>query len=252
MPSELQRVAQGLVDVLDELPRVVDYLQRTAEKCRENAAYIGGMTSNPNARLATMQLDEAARRCDEAAHYASLAPQRARAWAEQMVSGACTAEPRSRSVSGDASPPAMDSRRGGGTTEPQARRAPEAAEPAKDQSSELPDDFDPHAREILERLPVRVRKDKTRGIWVDPGGNEQDLISGVDEDNEEAERFIIEEGLDIAPGDVTLGSHVEVKFAMRMRRLGLTNEKIVINNRPCEGPYSCDENLEQSSQTEPS
>lgn len=92
MPSELQRVAQSLVDVLDEVPRVVAHLQRTAQVCRENAALVGSMSTNPAARMAAVQLDEAARRCEEAAHYASLAPQRARAWAEEMVNGVRVAE----------------------------------------------------------------------------------------------------------------------------------------------------------------
>lgn len=92
MPSELQRVAQGLVDVLDEMPRMVAFLQRTAQACRENAALIGSMSSDRAAQMAAVQLDEAARRCDEAAHYASLAPQRARAWAEEMVSGVRVAQ----------------------------------------------------------------------------------------------------------------------------------------------------------------
>ena len=34
MPSELQRVARGLVDCLDEVPAVVAHLQRTAARCR--------------------------------------------------------------------------------------------------------------------------------------------------------------------------------------------------------------------------
>jgi hypothetical protein len=38
VPSDLQRVAQGLVDCLDQVPRVVALLQRTAARCRENAA----------------------------------------------------------------------------------------------------------------------------------------------------------------------------------------------------------------------
>ena len=37
MPSELQRVARGLVDSLDEVPSVVAHLKRTADRCRENA-----------------------------------------------------------------------------------------------------------------------------------------------------------------------------------------------------------------------
>ena len=92
MPSELQRVAQGLVDALDEMPRAVGYLQGLARRCRDNAALVSGMSSNPAARMAATQLDEAARRCDEA-QYLSQAPPKARAWAEQMVSGARTAGP---------------------------------------------------------------------------------------------------------------------------------------------------------------
>lgn len=250
MPSELQRVAEGLVAALDEVPRVIGYLQRTAHRCREQMELVGGMSGNPAAQMAAMQLDEAAGRCDEAVHHLSQVPLKARAWAEQMVSGVRTAEPSHRAVggrpmTGGGGLPPAEGRRGDDPTEPELRNVPKPAEPTADDRPGLPDDFDPHAREILERLPVRARKDRTRGIWTDPAGNEHDLVSGVDEDTEEAERFIIEEGLDIAPGDVTLGSHVEVKFAMRMRRLGLTDATIVINNRPCGGPYGCDENLEQ-------
>lgn len=93
MPSELQHIAQQLLATLDEIPRVVAYLHDRASKYRESSGWIGSMSSNPNARMAAMQLDEAARRCEEAAHYLSLAPPRARSWVEQMVSGVRTAEP---------------------------------------------------------------------------------------------------------------------------------------------------------------
>jgi hypothetical protein len=43
------------------------------------------MSAQPSARTAAVQLDQAARSCEEAAHQASIAPQRARAWAEQMI-----------------------------------------------------------------------------------------------------------------------------------------------------------------------
>jgi hypothetical protein len=85
VPSELQRVAQALLEVLDEVPQVVAYLQHTAHRCRENAALIGSMSAQPSARTAALQLDQAARSCEEAAHRASTAPQKARAWAEQMI-----------------------------------------------------------------------------------------------------------------------------------------------------------------------
>ncbi|WP_344849240.1 DNA/RNA non-specific endonuclease [Kribbella ginsengisoli] len=51
------------------------------------------MSNNPAARMAAIQLDEAARRCEEAAHLLSMAPSRARGWVEQMVSGVRAAEP---------------------------------------------------------------------------------------------------------------------------------------------------------------
>lgn len=85
MPSELQRVTQALLEVLDEVPRIVAYLQRTADKCRENAALIGSMSTQPSTRTAASQLDHAARSCEEAAHLASIAPHRARIWVETLM-----------------------------------------------------------------------------------------------------------------------------------------------------------------------
>ncbi|GAA1558407.1 hypothetical protein GCM10009741_74110 [Kribbella lupini] len=43
------------------------------------------MSAQPSAHTAALQLDQAARSCEEAAHLASIAPQRARAWAEQLI-----------------------------------------------------------------------------------------------------------------------------------------------------------------------
>lgn len=60
MPSEMQRVAQQLLATLDEIPRVVAYLHDRARKYRESAGWIGSMSNNPSARMAAMQLDEAA------------------------------------------------------------------------------------------------------------------------------------------------------------------------------------------------
>jgi hypothetical protein len=67
MPSELQRVAEQLLACLNEAPRAVGYLHDRARKCRDAAAWIGSTSNNPSARLAATQLDEAARRCEEAA-----------------------------------------------------------------------------------------------------------------------------------------------------------------------------------------
>ncbi|ADB33624.1 hypothetical protein Kfla_4606 [Kribbella flavida DSM 17836] len=84
MPSDLQRVARGLVECLDEVPQVVIHLQRTAERCRENAA-VAIAASHGQATVAAQQLDAAARACEAAAHYLAMAPPKAKAWAERLV-----------------------------------------------------------------------------------------------------------------------------------------------------------------------
>ncbi|MEV6415731.1 hypothetical protein [Kribbella sp. NPDC051718] len=84
MPSDLQRVARGLVECLNEVPAVVAHLQRTAERCRENAA-LAIAASQGQATVAAQQLDAAARACEQAAHYLSMAPPKTKSWAERLV-----------------------------------------------------------------------------------------------------------------------------------------------------------------------
>ena len=84
MPSELEQVARGLVDCLDEAPEVVAQLQRTAARCRDNAAVVVE-ASRGQATTAALQLDAAARACEEAAHYLAMAPLKGRVWAERLV-----------------------------------------------------------------------------------------------------------------------------------------------------------------------
>ena len=99
MPSELQRVARGLVDCFDEIPRVVDQLLRTAARCRENAQ-VALIASRGQATVAAQQLDAAARACEAAAHYLQMAPPKARGWAEGLTGppGPSTARPSSESA----------------------------------------------------------------------------------------------------------------------------------------------------------
>ncbi|MGC4938065.1 restriction endonuclease fold toxin-2 domain-containing protein [Kribbella sp. DT2] len=98
MPSDLQRVARGLVECLDEVPQVVQHLQRTADRCRENAA-LAIVASQGRATVAAQQLDAAARACEAAAHYLSMAPPKAKAWAERLVGeGRSTNRPDSGSA----------------------------------------------------------------------------------------------------------------------------------------------------------
>ncbi|MFF0341851.1 hypothetical protein [Kribbella sp. NPDC004875] len=99
MPSELQRVARGLVDCFDEIPRVVEQLQRTAARCRENAQ-VALIASRGQATVAAQQLDAAARACEAAAHFLSMTPPKARGWAEGLVgtAGPSTNRPSSDSA----------------------------------------------------------------------------------------------------------------------------------------------------------
>jgi hypothetical protein len=91
MPSDLQRVARGLVDCLDEVPQVVLHLQRTADHCRENAA-LAIAASHGRATVAAQQLDAAARACEAAAHYLSMAPPKAKSWAERLIGDSRTTD----------------------------------------------------------------------------------------------------------------------------------------------------------------
>jgi hypothetical protein len=100
MPSELQRVARGLVGCFDEIPRVVEQLQRTAVRCRENAQ-LALIASRGQATVAAQQLDAAARACEAAAHYLSMAPPKAKGWAEGLVGTAGPSTNRPSSDSAD-------------------------------------------------------------------------------------------------------------------------------------------------------
>lgn len=255
MSSELQRVAEQLLACLNEAPRAVGYLHDRARKCREAAAWIGNQSNNPSARMAAMQLDDAARRCEEAAHYVSLAEARAKQWVEQMVSGIRTAEPSGGS-------PGERPIRPGGSTRPAERRQddsddepgadkPEKTAGAGDETS--PEDesapgrriSDEDGHRLQQKLPRREESEltqpKTRGLWVDKDGNEEELVSGQhDEWFQKATDFLRERG--IPPrngGSITTPSHVETKFAMRMRVQGLKHETIIVNKLPCPGKWGC-------------
>ena len=219
MPSELQRVAQQLLATLDEIPRVVAYLHDRAGKYRESAGWIGSMSNSPSAQMAAMRLEEAARRCEEAAHHLSLAPPKARSWVQEMVSGQRSAPGREDRT--HLSP---------ATWRDPDRRAPEP---------ESEDPFDPTASRVMRDLPVRKPKDKTRGVWVDDADRRHEWISGFDEYRKQADDLAVELGL----GRLWTTSHVEIKFAMFMRERGLTRARLILNNIPCDDEeFSC-ENL---------
>ncbi|TDU87568.1 nucleic acid/nucleotide deaminase of polymorphic system toxin [Kribbella voronezhensis] len=254
MPSELQRVAQELLDSLNQIERIVPYLHDRARKYREAAGWIGGLSSNQNARMAAMQLDEAARRSEEAAHYLLQAHARGRSWVEQMVSGARTAEPAGDSTAprpdaSGGSPPPAERRQNEDQGEPEAKKPDKAAGAGDDVS---PKDGAPGGRRITDeeghriqrKLPIReevpVTSPKTRGKWIDENGNEEDLASGEHDEFEDVRDFLRGKGLLPPKGNVTTPSHVEVKFAMRMRQRGLMHETIIVNKLPCTGKWGCE------------
>ncbi|WP_433006014.1 DNA/RNA non-specific endonuclease [Kribbella sp. CA-294648] len=151
MPSELQRVAQSLVECLDQVPAIVGYLRRLAAQCRDNASFIANFASgNPAARLAAYQLAAAADACELAAHLASGTPPKARAWADHMVAGV----------------------RGPGTP-PRTGRPPAAAAERQISDSILElSTTDPDHKDLLDRPPASktVRVDKRFTYETDEAG----------------------------------------------------------------------------------
>lgn len=211
------------------MPTIAASLQRRAVRLRELAALVGGMRSmNPGATTAAFELDAAAQACELAADLLLRVPPRAKAWTEQMASGV-------RTVEG----PSGAGRKliGGPSTSPAMRVS---------------------GLDLLLRLPVRRDtpgyRDKTRGLWQDDGGELHPLTSGErdedrepDQDFEDALAHARKLGLVSSKDILGAASHVELKFAMRMRRQGIMNAVIAVNKKPCSGRHdrSCDELLER-------
>ncbi len=264
MPSDLQRVAQALLDALHEIERIVPYLHDRARKYREAAGWVGSTSNNPSARIAAMQLDEAARRCEEAAHFLSQARQPGVQWVQQMVSGIRTTEPSGSTGErphgpGGSAPPA-DRQRDDQEEKPETRR-PDKTTDAGDEAS--PEDGPPpriseeEGWRLFGKLPIReesaVSRPKTRGIWRDADGKEHPLASGQrssdgtgdDPYYQQVKDFMRENGIGRQDADPMVASHVEAKFAFFMRERGLMHETIVVNKVPCDGDFSCDTLLEK-------
>ncbi|MFD7161480.1 DddA-like double-stranded DNA deaminase toxin [Kribbella sp. NPDC059898] len=257
MQSELQRVAERMLACLTEAPRAVGYLHDRARKCRDAAAWIGNQSSNPNARMAAMQLDDAARRCEEAAHHLSMAEARAKQWVEQMVSGIRTVEPTRRSADNR---PLFPGRK-------QSPGQPRHEEPKANKSAGTGDEVGPEdesptarvsdeeGRRLFGKLPKReesaVGRPKTRGIWKDADDKEHPLTSGRrnsdssgdDPYYQQVKEFMREHRIGRQDADPMVASHVEAKFALFMRERGLMHETIVVNKVPCPGRFGCDQLL---------
>jgi hypothetical protein len=94
--SEIERIAQGLVASLGEVPAMVDHLRRLAARCREQAFVVSQLTGGSReGREAVLYLDAAARDCDQAAALAAQALPKGRAWAEGAVGVSGASVPRS-------------------------------------------------------------------------------------------------------------------------------------------------------------
>lgn len=120
--------------------------------------------------------------------------------------------------------------------------------PAKiNTSAAKPDAISPsdkRAADLMAKLPVRTGESgqKTSGYWIDEDGTEYGpLISGQDQDYEHARATLRDLEIGPAHGDLFAASHVETKFAARMRGSQRKRIILVINNQPCDdGRYSCD------------
>ncbi|GAA2790557.1 DddA-like double-stranded DNA deaminase toxin [Kribbella solani] len=250
MPSELQRVAAELLACLNEAPRAIGYLHDRGRQCREAAGWIGSQSNNPSARMAAMQLDDAARRCEEAAHFLTLAEARAKQWVEQMVSGIRTAEPGGGSTCERPLGPGPRERRQEDSDDKREADKPDKTAGVDDDASledEGPDIEDEEAWRLFAKLPVRLdqpgHREKTRGLWRNEDGMEDEWVSGFDEWRDKADRFAVAEKIGNAPHLLQITSHVEIKFAMFMRERGLRRATLVVNKRPCPGEAGCDEML---------
>ncbi len=264
MPSELQRVAEQLLACLNEAMRAVGYLHDRARNSREAAAWIGSTSNNPGARTAATQLDEAARRCEEAAHYLSLAEARAKTWVEQMVSGVRTVEPSGGSTDRRKLVP------GGGTSSAERRRSearedPEGSQPDRvaghgddtspEEAPQTPRISDEEGWRLFGTLPIReesvLSRPKTRGLWKDAEGKKHPLASGQPSSDEQGDDryyqlvkdFMHDHRIGRLDADPMVASHLEAKFALFMRERGLMHETIVVNKVPCPGRFGCDQLL---------
>jgi hypothetical protein len=276
MPSDLQRVARGLVECLDQVPEVVAHLQRTAARCRENATVVIAV-SGGRATMAAQQLDAAARACEEAAHYLSMAPPKTRAWAERLIGvqleGSRQADQRSiernpLTTGGPGSNKDERASRGDDrqseSRDEERRTDNETADgdrtPEPDPGSGLVDGGDtpeppsvggevperpnpaPFLEHIFRRLPERPGgRGPTSGILTRTDGRGPiHLVSGTRGPGR---------GSPGLAGDYARLSvsqdHVEGHAAALMRRLGAPKEAtLYLNNQPCGGEYGCDETLE--------
>lgn len=74
---------------------------------------------------------------------------------------------------------------------------------------------------------------------MDPNGTEHAIVSGRDDDSAAVGDLLKARGF-AARTEPLAVSHAEQKLAAHMVRDKITHATLVINNRPCRGPLSCD------------
>lgn len=88
MVSELQRIAEELIGVIDELPKISGLLHKQIQSLDRQASELGTIanrTGDLRARDAAMQLHDAARKCGRAADAANRAHRMGRQWVAEKV-----------------------------------------------------------------------------------------------------------------------------------------------------------------------
>ncbi|WP_245556274.1 DddA-like double-stranded DNA deaminase toxin [Actinopolyspora mortivallis] len=96
--------------------------------------------------------------------------------------------------------------------------------------------------QVRERLPD-YSGGQTTGLVYDQDGTEQILTSGRDPQLSDRIRLVLDTSSVYPPhrGDASpvVDTHVETKYAQRMKEAGQTYGVVVLNNRMCPDPWGC-------------
>jgi hypothetical protein len=99
--------------------------------------------------------------------------------------------------------------------------------------------------QVRRAMSPPVHRARALGAWIRPDGTVDHLTSGqATEWFERTQQWAREHGYAPPYGTWWLSVHIEMQFAIRMRVLGLRDETILVDRRPCEparpGQDSCD------------
>ncbi|WP_433259875.1 DddA-like double-stranded DNA deaminase toxin [Actinosynnema sp. CS-041913] len=106
-----------------------------------------------------------------------------------------------------------------------------------DHAPVIPPDRIEQLRRELPPPVVAGSGQKTRGYWIGADGTVQPVVSGRDDDADEADTRLRDMGM---PRKSAKTGDAEIKLATRMVREGVRHATVLINNEPCVGPFGCD------------